>query len=127
MAIALRTRAANPARVQAFEHRKSASSGFVDLDSQVREPIIAGHDVGTPAIGPDAERDDRRVLEEEQQVGHAARAALLNQSPLHRQSFAVPNQTQAPHFELPHAKDTGGSHTWLGAKSSICFLISDMN
>ena len=65
-----------------------------------------GHDMRTPAVALDAQRHDRRMLDEQQHVVDPIGAAFLDQSALQRQCFGVRHQAEPPNVEDAPAHDS---------------------
>ena len=59
----------------------AAAAGLVHLDAQLGEPLVGGDDVRAAAVALDAERDDGRVLQQEQEIGNRARRAAPRPAP----------------------------------------------
>jgi hypothetical protein len=73
----------------------AAAPCFVNLDTARGEEVAAGEDVGASAIAFDAERQDVRMLDEEQDVFDAPGPPLLDEVPLERQGVCIGNEPQA--------------------------------
>ena len=58
--------------------------------------------VRAPAVAAHAKGQDVRMLDEQQHVVDAARAALLDQRALQRERLRVGDATEAPDLETPH-------------------------
>ena len=66
----------------------TATAGFVRLDPKSPELGLGGDDMGTaPASYP--ERNDRRVLEQQQKIGNAFGAPLLDERLLKLQRLVI--------------------------------------
>src|SRR5205807_2704998 len=61
-----------------------------------------GQDVRTSAIAPHTERDDMRMLDEQQQIARAPGAPIFHERPLHRERLRIWNQAETPDLESPH-------------------------
>ena len=77
----------------------AAAAGFEDSTPGVFERLLGGQHVR--AVVPDlrAERDDRRMFEEQQLVGNAAGLPRRDQLLLERKAFGVGNDAEAADFE----------------------------
>jgi hypothetical protein len=60
------------------------------------------------SVGFDAQRDDVRVFEEEEQVGHSVRASLLDQRALQLAGLGIWKHAETPHIESTHDLDLTG-------------------
>jgi len=112
----------------AFARRRSDVSDAVEPPepdfkaepAELRKAIACRHNVRATAVALDTKRNDRGMLEKQQKIRHALRAALLDEGPLELKRVLVGNRAEAADFERAH-------YTWLGSKFSIPFLMSDMN
>ena len=98
----------------------AAAAGLVHLDALRRERAGVGADVGGRAARPDAERDDGRMLDEQQRVVDLAGDAGLDQRLLALDAVGVADAPE-PLDDQPPA------HTAAGSKCSIRSLTSAMN
>ena len=80
----------------------AAAAGFVHLDAARRERLRRRQDVRAAAVAADAEREDGRMLDEQQQVADAAGAPLLDQRALQRQRLGVRHEAEATDVERAH-------------------------
>jgi hypothetical protein len=71
----------------------------VDRDPELGKALAGGNDIGTRNFASNSKRDDRRVLEKEQQIRDAIRPALLDQLALERKGLLVCHQAQPSDFE----------------------------
>jgi hypothetical protein len=79
----------------------AASAGFVKLDAELREPPGCREDM-TPIVADlDPERDNGRVLEQEQLVRDRAAPALLDELLLEDKAVRVRNATETANLENP--------------------------
>jgi hypothetical protein len=56
--------------------------------------------VRSPAVAANPERDDMRMLDEQQSIGDPAGTPIFNERALQRQRLAVRHQSQAPHIDV---------------------------
>ena len=77
----------------------AAPSRLVDLDSALGEQFGRGENVRPRALEFHAERDDVRVLEEQESVGPAARLALLDDGALELEALRVRYEPEPPDIE----------------------------
>jgi len=84
---------------RAMVRHVTATSRFVDLDAKAVELGRRREDVRTATVTLHPDSDDRRVLEQEEQVGHMARATLLHESSLEVESFRVRDHAESPNLE----------------------------
>jgi hypothetical protein len=80
----------------------AAAARFVDPDAEPRQLLVAGDDVGAAAVALDAERDHRRMLEQQQGVGHLAGPPLLDERLLHGEALRVVDDAEAMHDQRLH-------------------------
>jgi len=78
-----------------------ATAGFVNLDSGLRQLFRRGDNVGTAAVAFYAERDHRRMLEEQQNVRQPVGATLLDESALHDERIRIPDGAESSNLKLP--------------------------
>ena len=72
----------------------AAPSGFVHLDAARGELIRGREDVGPTAVAADAERQDVRVLDEQQEVAGVAGLARRDEIALQRKRLGVRHQAK---------------------------------
>ena len=109
----------------------AAAAGFehARLPSAASVARLSG-DVRAPAVALDAKRDDGRMLEQEQQIGNAIGAPLLDER---RAAARAPprrrTRSEAADFKSRHgqAPDEPSLRPALSSKSSSCFFTSAMN
>jgi hypothetical protein len=77
----------------------AAAPRLVDLDAEVGKPFSRGDDVRAAPVALDAQRDDRRMLKEKEEINDASRAPLLDQRPLHGKGISVGNEAKTANFE----------------------------
>jgi hypothetical protein len=75
----------------------------VDLDAARHEVVGRGENVRAAAVAAHAERDDVRMLDEQQQIADAPLAPLLDERPLQRERLAVRQETEAS--DLKRSRD----------------------
>ena len=76
----------------------TASPGLGYLDAELCETTPVGNDVRAPAVSTNAERDHRRMLEQQQGVWNPTRSTLLDERLLQRQRFGVRNNAEPANF-----------------------------
>src|SRR5687767_2959177 len=79
----------------------AAASRLRDFDAELRETLGRGQHIGTAAVALHAKRDDRGMLQQDQEIWNAAGAALLDELALKCQSLAVGNETETADLEGP--------------------------
>src|SRR5690348_8823167 len=89
-------------------------------DAQVFEPLGRRDDMGTPTVALHSQRDHARMLQEQEQVGHAPGLALLHQLTLQAERAVVVDQAEASDVERAH-------YTWLMSNVSRSCFTSAMN
>jgi hypothetical protein len=77
----------------------AAASGLVNLDMALFEELRRGKKVRPGGVQLHAKRDDVRVLDKEQKVGHARGTALFHERALHLHTSRVRNDTELPYFQ----------------------------
>jgi hypothetical protein len=65
------------------------------------------------------------VLQEQEEIWNAFRAALFDKPPLQGQRLSVGNDTETPDLQCSHG--TRRRYTWLESKDSRYFFTSAMN
>jgi hypothetical protein len=90
----------------------AAAACFVDLDTELRQALGRGQDVRSPAVSFHAERDDGRMLQQQEQIGHTLGPPLLDERALHRERVGVGDDPEPADFKGPHR---GGSRLRAGA------------
>src|SRR5262249_35271389 len=89
----------------------AAATGFMHLDALHRKLPLGGRDMRT-TVTPDAESNHRRMLKQEQQIGHAAGTTLFNDVLLQFERLAVGTKPEAAPFENPSPRRPGVSRRW---------------
>jgi hypothetical protein len=97
------------------------AAGLVYANTTCGEHVGRRHDVRPPAALPNAERQDMRMLEQEERVRNSVCPALVDERTLQLQRFAIWHPAKPTNVEWPQ------SYTWDGSKFSIPFLTSAMN
>src|SRR5688572_21067816 len=80
----------------------STAAGFVHGDAKLRELCVCGDDVRAAAVAFYTKRDDRWMLQEQQEIRDASGATLFDELPLHGERLVVRHHAQATDFELAH-------------------------
>lgn len=93
----------------------AAATGFVHLDAARREKVGISEDVRSTAVAANAERQDVRVLDEQELVVNCSRLALVDERALQRQRLGV--------RDTPQATD---DQTTFGSQFSSVRLTIDM-
>jgi hypothetical protein len=76
----------------------ASTSGLDDVDPSCSEHVGRRQDVRSTELALDAERNDRRMLEQQEQVAHAARATLRDKGLLQREAFSIRNPAPPTNF-----------------------------
>ncbi len=63
---------------------------------------LSGDDVRAAAVALHAKRNDRGMLQEEEQIGNPVRAAILDELPLEGECLVVRHHAETADFELAH-------------------------
>ena len=71
-------------------------------DPEIGKVLVGGNDIRACDPAAHAERDDRRMFQEQQEVGDSVGSTLFDEILLERQGFVVSDQPEAPHLEGSH-------------------------
>ena len=77
----------------------AAAAGLVHLDAARGQRLGGRENVRSAAVAAHAERQDVRMLDEQQQIADAARAPLLDERALQRQRVGVRHEAEPPDLE----------------------------
>ena len=80
----------------------AAAPCLCDVDAELCQPRRRGDDIRTSPVALDAKRDDGRVLQQKEQVGHVIRSPLLDKGPLEGEGVPIVDDTQPPDLERAH-------------------------
>ena len=101
----------------------AATPGLEHFDAARRERFRRRQDVRTSTIAPDAQGQNRRVLDQQQDIWNAIRATLFDESALQRQRFVIRYRPEPPNLQ--------GFHTdvqlWGSAFRRILSVASDFS
>ena len=100
----------------------AAATGFEDLDAARGELLGRRHDVSARRRQLDAERQDVRMLQQQQRVGDAVRAALLDERALQLDGLARRRRVRD---DAREARASGCLYTCFGSKFSRMSLTCD--
>jgi hypothetical protein len=77
----------------------AAASSLVHIDPVRREGFSGGEEMGAASVAANTESDDVRMLDQQQQIADAIRAAFFNERSLEGQRLRVRHQAQSPNFD----------------------------
>ena len=86
---------------RAVEGHVSAAARFKKLDAVSFERLRSREHVRAIVAGPDSERDDRRVLEQEQLIGNPVGLPILDELLLEFQRLGVSDDPEPTNFDGP--------------------------
>ena len=79
----------------------AAAAVFEHVDAACRERVRRRENVRASAVAAHAERQDVRMLDEEEQIADAPRAPVVHERALQRQRIGIRDQAKAPHLDGP--------------------------
>ena len=85
------------------DSRRLVEGGVEPRHPQSPRVDVGGDDVRAAAIALHAKRNDRGVLQEEEQIGNPVRTAILDELALERECLVVGHHAETADFELAHA------------------------
>jgi hypothetical protein len=80
----------------------AAAPRFVGLHSAPTEQLLGRNEVGTRSVQLHTERDDVRMLEQQQEIGNATGATLFHESPLHLRRSRIWHHAEMTDFQRAH-------------------------
>ena len=96
------------------------AAGFEHLDAPRSQRLAGRQDVGPAPVSPDTERQDRRMLDEQEQIVDGPGAPFFDQRALQRQRVGIRHTAQPPDVEL-------SGHASEGSQFSMVCFTCDMN
>ena len=97
----------------------------MDVDAQRRQVVEARENVTAPAIAAHTQREDVRVLEQEQHVVQVILLALLDERPLKCQALRVRDDAELT--DVQPSRHVRGRQACVGSQFSSLRLMCDMN